>query len=78
MATSYLNLEDSYFVNNEADFTSYRKFFKDSEFGFGYYLYCYMSNAEPSIQAIIKYDEAFKEEFDDYIDIFEQTIAIVE
>jgi hypothetical protein len=75
---SYLNLDDTYSVKNESGFTSYKKFFESNEFMPGYYVYCYISNTEPGIQAIIKYDEAFKEEFDNYTDIFEQTVALVE
>ena len=71
-----LPLENSYLVKNEADFTSYRKFFENDESN--YYVYYYISNATPTVLAIIHYDEAFKEKFDDYIDIFERTITIFE
>jgi len=71
-----LPLEDSYFVRNESDFTSYRKFVENEPNN--HYVYYYVSNTTPTVLAIIHYDEAFKEEFDDYIDIFERTITIFE
>ena len=68
---TFLNLGYSYLVTNGTKYTSYRFFVETDESN--YYVYFYMSNRERD-RFIVKFDESLKEEFDDYIDLFEKSL----